>query len=325
MAAPTAMRAAMVIPNWNGAAWLVGCLDAIAAQTRPPDELVVVDGASTDDSLRILTRHATAPRVVQLGQNLGFGAAANRGIAAVDAEAVALVNTDVVLADDWLERTSAALAANPDAAAVATKMVALDDPGRLDDTGDFLARDGAAVQRGRFRRDRGQWDAPGEVWGACAGAALYRRDPVLEVGGFDERFFMYLEDVDLALRLRLAGWGCRYEPVVARHAAEGSSGQLSRPLAYWVARNDVLLVVKAFPARWAPLVLYRQAAYAWHAARKRRLKPHVRGLAAAMRLLPVMFGERSRLRRSARVPIEEAVPARPIRGPRALGHPRSGP
>jgi GT2 family glycosyltransferase len=202
-------------------------------------------------------------------------------------------------------------------------MVALDDPRRIDDTGDFLGRDGSAVQRGKFARDNGQWDIPGEVWGACAGAALYRRDAVLDVGGFDERFFMYLEDVDLALRLRLAGWRCRYEPVVARHASEGSSKRLPRGLAYWVARNNLLLVGKAFPLRWAPLVLYRQAAYAWHAARKRQLGAHLAGLAAALPLLPTMLRERSGLRRSARVPIEHAVPARPIRGPRALGHPRS--
>ncbi|MBD0281650.1 MAG: glycosyltransferase family 2 protein [Thermoleophilaceae bacterium] len=323
MAAP-AVRAAVVIPNWNGAAWLTGCLDAVAAQTHPPEEVVVVDGASSDDSLTVLSQHPSAPRVVQLGANLGFGAAANRGIAATCADAVALVNTDVVLAEDWLERALAALASHADAAAVATKMVALDDPGRIDDTGDFLGRDGAAVQRGKFRPDHGQWDAPGEVWGACAGAALYRRDAVLAVGGFDERFFMYLEDVDLALRLHLAGWRCRYEPAVARHAAEGSSGQLSRPPAFWVARNNLLLVAKAFPLRWAPFVLYRQAGYAWHAARQGRLRAHVRGLAAAVPLLPAMLRERSRLRRSARVPIEEAIPARPIRGPRALGHPRSG-
>ena len=104
-------------------------------------------------------------------------------------------------------------------------MVTLADPGQLDDTGDFLGRDGAAIQRGKFRRDDGGYDEPGEVWGACAGAALYRRDAVLAVGGFDERYFMYLEDVDLALRLRMAGWECRYQPVVARHASEGSSAQ----------------------------------------------------------------------------------------------------
>jgi GT2 family glycosyltransferase len=317
------MHAAIVIPNWNGARWLVGCLDAVAAQTRRPDELVVVDGASSDDSLRIVAAHPAEARVVQLGENLGFGAAANRGIAAVSSDLVALINTDVVLDPDWLERTVAALAADPGAASVATKMVALDDPSRIYDTGDFLRRDGLAIQRGKFRRDEGRWDVAGEVWGACAGAALYRRAAVIGVGGFDERFFMYLEDVDLALRLRLAGWGCRYEPVVARHASEGSSRELARPVTGWVARNTLLLVAKAFPPRWTPLVVYRQLALAWHAARERRLRAHLAGLAAAVPLLPAVLRERSRLRRSSPVPIERAVPRRPIRGPRALGHPRS--
>src|SRR5688572_23995661 len=117
------MRSAVVIPNWNGADWLAGCLDAVAAQTRPFDDVVVVDGASSDDSLAVLAGHPLAARVVQLGANRGFGAACNRGIAAVDADAVALVNTDVVLARDWLERALAALARHPEGAAVATKMV----------------------------------------------------------------------------------------------------------------------------------------------------------------------------------------------------------
>ena len=313
------MRSAVVIPNWNGASWLAGCLDAVAAQTRPFDEVVVVDGASTDESLAVLADHPLAPRVVQLGANRGFGAASNRGIAAVDSDAVALVNTDVVLAPDWLERALGALARHPDGAAIATKMVRLDDEGLIDDTGDFLGRDGAAIQRGKELRDTGRWDAPEEVWGACAGAALYRREALLEVGGFDERFFMYLEDVDLSLRLRLAGWTCRYEPVLARHASRGSSRRLSRPLAGWVARNTLLLVAKSFPLRWAPYVLYRQLGLARQAARERALLAHLRGLVVALPLLPGILRERSRLRRSARVPIEQVIPPHPIRGPRPLG------
>lgn len=314
------MRSAVVIPNWNGARWLGGCLDAVAAQTTPPDELVVVDGASADDSERILREHPSAPRLVQLGRNLGFGAAANRGVAAVSADAVALVNTDVVLAPDWLERTLDTLAAHPRAAAVATKMVALDDPGTIDDAGDFLRRDGVALQRGKRKPDGPVFDEPREVWGACAGAAVYRRTAFDAVGGFDERFFMYLEDVDLAMRLRMAGWTCRYEPAVARHAGEGSSGALSRPVTGWVARNTLLLVAKAFPLRWAPLVAYRQLGLASVAARKGLLGAHLRGLAQAVPMLPDVLRERARLRRAARVPIEEVVPRQPIRGPRALGH-----
>ena len=314
------MRAAIVIPNWNGSRWLTGCLDAVAAQTRRPEEVIVVDDASGDDSVDVAARHPLAPRVLALPTNGGFGRAVNEGIRAASADAVALVNVDVVLAEDWLQRTVAALEDDPRAAAVATKMVAMFDPAVLDDTGDFLRRDGAAEQRGRFRRDQGLWDEPEEVWGACAGAALFRRDAVLGIGGFEERFVMYLEDTDLALRLRLAGWRCRYEPVIARHHGASAEGERSRTVMGWVARNTLLMVAKYFPLRWAPYVLYRQIAWAWHALRERRLRQHLGGIVSAAPLLPVMLRERAEVRRSARVSIEAAVPHRPIRGPAAGGH-----
>ena len=259
-------------------------------------------------------------RVIALGRNTGFAFAANRGVEAARSELVALVNTDVVLEPDWLERMVAALGADPAAASVACKMVDLGDPTLLYDTGDVLRRDGACEQRGRFERDDGRFDAPGEVFGACAGAALYRRDVVMDAGGFDERFWTYLEDVDLALRLRLAGWGCRYEPVVARHAGEGSSVKLSKPLHYWVERNTLLLVAKAFPLRWLPWVAYRQLGWAWHAQRSGRLGAHLRGAAAALPLLPAILRERRAMRGAAQMPLERVVPSRPIRGERAGGH-----
>ena len=317
------MTAAVVVPNRNGRRWLPRCLDAIEAQTRPAAEIVVVDNGSTDDSLAYLADRHPRVRVIALGRNTGFAGAANRGIEAVDARAVALVNTDVELAPDWLARTTAVLDSDAEAGAVACKMVSLEDPEVLYDAGDVLRRDGVCEQRGRFRRDDGRYDAAGEVFAACAGAALYRRAALEEVRGFDERFFLYLEDVDLGLRLRLAGWRCRYEPVVARHAGGGSAGELERPAAAWVERNTLLLAAKAFPARWAPLVLYRQLAWAWHAARERRLREHLRGAAAALPVMPAMLRERRSLRAGARVSIADAIPARPVRGPRAGGHPRA--
>jgi GT2 family glycosyltransferase len=144
---------------------------------------------------------------------------------------------------------------------------------------------------------------------------------VIELGGFDERYFAYLEDVDLALRLRLAGWRCRYEPAVALHAAEGSSRRLSGGHHFFVTRNTLLLVAKGFPLRWLPFVAYRQVAWAWHALRERRLMTHLSGLAAAVPLLPAALRERPALLRSARVPVYVAVPSRPFRGSRAGGHP----
>jgi GT2 family glycosyltransferase len=304
---------AVVVPAWNGAAWLPGCLAALAAQTRPADELIIVDNGSTDGSPQLARELAPHAQVIRLGRNTGFACAANRGIAAAATDAVALVNTDVELAPDWLARTTAVLAGDPGVAAVATKMVDLAVPTRLYDAGDVLRRDGVCEQRGRFADDRGQYDAPGEVFAACAGAALYRRSAVLAAGGFDERFFAYVEDVDLGLRLRLAGWRCAYEPVVARHASGGSSWQLERPVSAYATRNTLLLVTKAFPLRWAPLVAYRQAGWAWHALRERRLRAHARGVLSALPLLGAMVRERRRLRTGAVVPIATVVPAGPIR------------
>jgi GT2 family glycosyltransferase len=193
-------------------------------------------------------------------------------------------------------------------------MVDMADPGHLYDTGDLLRRDGACEQRGRFTRDDGRYDAPGEVFAACAGAALYRRAAVAEVGGFEERFFLYLEDVELGLRLRLAGWRCRYEPVTARHAGEGSDTVPVRSVEGWVERNTLLLAARHFPARWLPLIAYRQAGWAWHALRAGRLRAHLRAAAGALPLLPAMLRERRAVRRGARVPVEAVVPALPLRG-----------
>ncbi len=312
-------RVAVVIPNWNGRRWLPDCLESIAAQTVAPAETIVVDNGSTDGSLELLSG-SPGVRVVSLGRNTGFAFAANRGVEAAGTDLVALVNTDVVLAPDWIERMVRALESDSGAASVACKMVDLRDPDLLYDAGDVLRRDGACEQRGRFERDDGRFDQPGEVFGACAGAALYRRDVVLDAGGFDERYFTYLEDVDLALRLRLGGWRCRYEPVVARHAGEGSSVRLSNPLHFWVERNTLLLLAKTFPLRWLPWVAYRQLGWAWHALRQRRLGAHLRGARAALPVMPSMLRERRALRNASRVSLDEVVPARPIRGTRAGGH-----
>ena len=134
------------------------------------------------------------------------------------------------------------------------------------------------------------------MWGACAGAALYRREAVLEVGGFDERFFMYLEDVDLALRLRLAGWRCRYEPAIARHASEGSSRPTGRARSWagWPATPCSRGQVRSRCAG-RRYVLYRQAALGLRTrCASGACAQHLGGLASAAPLLPAMLRERGR-------------------------------
>ncbi len=309
-------RISIVIPNWNGRRWLPDCLGSLASQTRPADEVIVVDNGSQDGSLEYLRdRHPTV-RVLAQGRNTGFAYAANRGFEAAAGDVIGLVNTDVVLSPEWLQRMVAALIARPAAASAACKMLSLREPGVIYDAGDILRRDGACEQRGRFMSDDGAYDESGEVFGACAGAALYRRGAVLELGGFDERYFAYLEDVDLALRLRLAGWTCVYDPAACWHAGEGSSAQLRGGHLPLVTRNTVLLIVKAFPLQWLGLVAYRQLGWAYHARRDRRLGEHLRALAAAIPLMRHAWTERRRLSSGAVVPIAAVIPPRPIRGGR---------
>jgi GT2 family glycosyltransferase len=313
------VRVAVIVPNRDGRRWLPGLLAALRAQTRPAERLVVVDDGSRDDSVAWL--RAEGVEVVEREASGGFAAAVNAGFAAVvaDCDAIALVNTDVELASDWLARTVEVLEAVPEAGAVACKMVGMDDPGLIDDAGDALRRDGVCEQRGRGHRDAGQFDAAAEVWGACAGAALYRTRAVAEVGGLDESYGMYLEDVDLALRLRLAGWTCRYEPAVARHAGAGSGA----PVGFWVARNSLLLAVRWFPAQWAPYVAYRQASWLADAARRGRapLREHLRGLRAAVPELGRVWRARRGVGGTQRAAMDRAVPPRPWRGAPAGGHP----
>jgi GT2 family glycosyltransferase len=309
------MHVAVIVPNWNGRRWLGQCLRALSEQTSPPAEVIIVDNGSSDGSLELVT-DVPGARIIELHRNTGFANAVNVGIEAARSEAVALLNTDVILDPDWIRRTSARLDADPGLAAVGCKMLQMDDPTRIYDTGDFLRRDGACEQRGRFDPDEGRFDTAEEIFAPCAGAALYRRDAVLAAGGFDVRLFSYLEDVELGLRLRLAGWRCWYEPVVALHAGGGSSWQLDPPVEHWVQRNTLLIVAKYFSARWLPLVIYRQLGWARHALREATLKAQLTGTLAALRLLPAMLRERREVRRNAVVSIEVAVPPRPIRGAR---------
>ena len=319
LTAATTPGVTVVIPNWNGMQWLDGVLGSIAKQDMAPLETIVVDNGSTDGSVEHLKTQWPAVEVIHWDSNRGFAAAANAGFHHASGDLVALINTDIVLEPDWLRRASVALRSRTDAASVATKMLDMGDRTLISDTGDFLRRDGACEQRGRFHMDTGSYDTPGEVWSACAGAAIYRRQPVLELGGFDERFFTYLEDVELGLRLRLAGWTCIYEPCVALHAGGGSEAALSGGAAKWVERNTILIVARHFPLSWLGPVVYRQTAWKLAAIRSGTLTSYAKGFFTGCRLIGSMLRSRQ-LAGPTKLTVQEAIPWRPWHGPKAGGH-----
>ena len=217
----------VVIVTWNGREMLGDCLRSLEAQADRDVEVVVVDNGSSDGTVAWLrARHPTV-RCIEAGENLGFAAGANRGIEATSGDWVATLNNDAVARPGWVAALrAAARAAGPRVGMLQSHVVFRHAPARTNSTGILLFEDGTARDRG-FDDPRGG-DAPEEVFCPSGSAALWRRTMLdelrLPTGFFDATFFMYLEDVDLGWRARLAGWSAAFVPdAVVEHVFEASS------------------------------------------------------------------------------------------------------
>lgn len=240
---------AIVIPNLNGMRWLADCLDSLGAQTLKPSEILIVDNGSTDDSVAFLRARYPQVHLLEMGRNTGFAAAVNAGIQSTRAPWVALVNTDTRASPEWLAELARALAGHADeVGAVVGMMQWMENPDLVENAGDELSWQGAAEKRGHGLPVT-EFTQPGEVFSCCAGAALYRRTFLREVGGFDEHFFAYLEDIDLGLRGRLLGYRYRYVPS-ARILHHGHGSGMPGPrYVRWTTRNRLALFIKHIPGR----------------------------------------------------------------------------
>jgi GT2 family glycosyltransferase len=299
-------RVCVVIPTWNGRELLDAALASVARQTVAAD-VVVVDNGSTDGTTAHLGEVWPGVSVVALEGNRGFAAAVNAGVAATSCEYVALLNNDMELDPEWLSSLVAALDADPGAGSAASKLRMLREPGVLDGAGDLVTWYGATWRRGHGEPDRGQYDAPGVVASPCAGAALYRRQALEAVGGFDERFFAYLEDADWGLRAQLAGWRCLWVPsAVAYHLGGATSRRMGDLETELIARNTPALVLKSWPAAklalWSPLVVGYQAVVLVRALRTGTWRAVLRGWGAALRALPATLRARRDVRARTRDP-----------------------
>jgi GT2 family glycosyltransferase len=306
----------VVIPTWNGRALLDVALASLERQTLAADEVIVVDNGSSDGTVEHVRSRWPSVTLVALPTNTGFAAAANRGIDRASGEVVALINNDIELHPDFLRELVGALEVDPGVASAAAKMLRFDDRAVIDAAGDTLRWSGIALQRGQGEADHGQYDAPGRVFSACAGAAAYRRSAFEEVGSFDEAFFAYLEDVDWGFRAQLAGWGCAYVPgAVAYHVGSASPRRAGRPDPFFYGlprRNNVWMVLKSFPAgallRYAPLVLVQHAWLLYVAVRDGMARAHLSALGAAARGLPRVLRQRRAIQRARRVGRRELEP-----------------
>ena len=249
----------VIIVNWNSGELLARCLRHLSTQTVRPQSILLVDNHSTDGSLA-LARAFPGVTVLPMPENLGFAAGNNRGLAHCQTEFVALLNPDAFAEPDWLERLLEQTSLHPEAAFFGSRQMAHGSKGVLDGVGDKYHLSGL-LWRHRHGRPQEAVDLlPGEIFSPCACAALYRRRALLEVGGFDEDYFCYAEDVDLGFRLRLAGHQAMYAPkAVVHHVGSAiTGGKRSDFSVYHGQRNLVWTFVKDMPGAlfWLLLPLH---------------------------------------------------------------------
>ena len=297
---------AVVIPSWNSVQLLPRCLDSLAAQDLPL-ELLVVDNGSSDGTLELLAERGVEH--VSLPRNVGFAAAVNLGVARVAAGSVLVLNADTVLEPGCARLLAAALAADPGLGGVQPRILQLEEgrerdlaAARLYSAGMALSADGRAFEEGAGEAQGLLSATPREIFGACGAACLLRRELFDCLGGYDERYFAFYEDVDLNVRAQIAGWSFGYVPgAVVWHLGNASwSVGFARPSAEnarLVARNRAATQVKFMPAGALPRVLLVELGALARAARQRRLRATLAGKLSALRWLPALLGERRQLRR----------------------------
>jgi GT2 family glycosyltransferase len=238
----------VVIPTRSQRALLVECLQSLEPARRrlgEPSEIVVVDDGSEDDTAEVVRSQFPEVVLIENASNQGFPAAVNEGIRRAGGDWVLLLNTDTTVHDEALVQLLDCAGKADDIGSVAAQMRFADAPEMINSAGIEVDRLGIASDRLLARSVKEGEPHPVEVFGACGGAALYRRLMLDELGGFDESFHAYLEDVDLAWRAQMGGWRCLYAPgavIYHHHSAFWRDGS---PRKYYLSgRNRIRLLAK---------------------------------------------------------------------------------
>lgn len=232
-------RVSVVIVNYNGAPFLPETLHSLTSQTLRPIELIVVDNASTDDSLAMVQEAWPKARLIRNPENRYFASGANQGVAASSGDYILLLNNDCRLSPSYLEKLAAQLEQDPAMGAAVGKIFRTDGE-TLDQAGQFVSRARTPRDRGYGEQDAGEYDVAGRVLSAGGVAPLMRRamlDDVCERSGwFDEDFIQYYEDLDLFWRSHNLGWRTGYFPEAVAWHHRGGTGQSEKAAQAWTRK-----------------------------------------------------------------------------------------
>lgn len=238
----------VIIPNYNGSAYLDGVLSTLERQTMKNYEVILVDNGSTDGSSAFVMANYPWVHLVELQDNFGFCGAVNAGIRASRAPYVLLLNNDTEVEPDFLEEMTAAIRRHKKAFSCAARMVQFHDRDKLDDAGNYYCALGWSYARGKGR-DIHTYEREEKIFAACGGAAIYRRKIFEKIGLFDEEHFAYLEDTDVGYRARIHGYENWYAPkAIVYHVGSGTTGsRYNHFKTRYSSRNNVYLIYKNMP------------------------------------------------------------------------------
>ena len=238
----------VIIPNYNGIAYLEGVLASLEQQTMDNFEVIVVDNGSTDGSSAFIAANFSWVRIIELYDNFGFSKAVNVGIEASRTPYVLLLNNDTEVEKNFVEEMLAAIRRHKNAFSCQAKMIQYHDRDKLDDAGNYYCSLGWGFARGKGK-DISAYDKEEKIFAACAGAAIYRKKLMNKTGLFDEEHFAYMEDVDIGYRARIYGYENWYAPrAVVYHVGSGTSGSRYNQFKIrYSSRNNIYMIYKNMP------------------------------------------------------------------------------
>jgi GT2 family glycosyltransferase len=280
----------IAIPSLHRPDLTARCIDSIQRQTLPAErwKIVIIENEAQPD--RILPDPLPLNTIrIELPTNEGTTNSINRGMASVPSPYVLLLNNDVELAPDYLEKLLNTLEADERLGFATGKLLRATDHSLLDGAGDAMLLAGASYRLGHLDPDEGQFDQPMPLLSACGAAVLYRSKAFLLSGALDADFFAYLDDLDLALRTHLIGYRGVYVPdAVAYHVGSATLGQALHPrVVEYITRNQFYVLMKDYPRavfrHLLPRIVAYQALWFLFAFRRGRFFAYLRGLRAALR------------------------------------------
>jgi len=248
---------AVVVANWNGKKYLKDCFDSLRAQSCKNFKIILVENGSNDGSEDFARQKYPEVEIVRLEENVGFAKGYNIGIQKAfedrSIEYLFVLNNDTKLDEKCIEELASCVKKHPEAGSTQSKVLNFFDPGKIDCLGILLSADGVAANRGYGEKDSGQYDKEEEIFGASGAASLFSRKALekikLSAGEyFDNSYFAYYEDVDLAWRLRMTGFKSFYCPkAVVHHVHSATAGRISGFKAYYLNRNRFFTLIKNYP------------------------------------------------------------------------------